>query len=187
VLALRRRQVKNFCCLLMLANGTPMFVAGDELLHTQQGNNNPYNQDNETTWLDWSLREKNADIFRFFQRMIAFRKAHPSIARSHYWRSDVRWYGIGPLVDLSWESRSLAYMLDGASVHDDDLYVMINTWWEPLDFVVQEGRAQQWRRVVDTSLQSPQDIADRGLEAAIPSLTCRVQPRSIVVLIRRRG
>ena len=56
MLALRRRQVKNFCCLLMLANGTPMFVAGDEFMHTQGGNNNPYNQDNETTWLDWERR-----------------------------------------------------------------------------------------------------------------------------------
>jgi isoamylase len=186
VLALRRRQVKNFCCLLMLANGTPMFVAGDELLHTQHGNNNPYNQDNETTWVDWSGRERNADIFRFFQRMVAFRKAHRSIARSHYWRSDVRWYGVGPRLDASFESRSLAYMLDGASEGDADLYVMINAWWEPLAFVVQEGRANEWRRVVDTSLPSPQDIADPGREAPIDSLTVRVEARSIVVLMRRR-
>ncbi len=60
VMALRRRQVKNFCCLLMLANGTPMFVAGDEFMNTQRGNNNPYNQDNEITWLDWDLLERTA-------------------------------------------------------------------------------------------------------------------------------
>jgi isoamylase len=58
VLALRRRQVRNFCCLLFLANGTPMFCAGDEFLNTQGGNNNPYNQDNETTWLDWNLLDR---------------------------------------------------------------------------------------------------------------------------------
>ena len=74
VLALRRRQAKNFCCLLMLANGTPMFCAGDEFLNTQRGNNNPYNQDNETTWLDWERLEQNRELFRFFQRMIALRK-----------------------------------------------------------------------------------------------------------------
>src|SRR5581483_8693394 len=62
VLALRRRQAKNFCCLLFLANGTPMFLAGDEFLNTQGGNNNPYNQDNATTWLDWSLLQKNAGM-----------------------------------------------------------------------------------------------------------------------------
>ena len=76
VLALRRQQVKNFCALLLLANGIPMFVAGDEFLNTQGGNNNPYNQDNEITWLDWARLDANRDIFRFFKLMIAFRKAH---------------------------------------------------------------------------------------------------------------
>jgi len=87
VRALRTRQVKNFCCLLMLSNGVPMFGAGDEFLQTQGGNNNPYNQDNETTWLDWDLLARNRDVFRFFQRMIAFRKAHPSIGRGRFWRT----------------------------------------------------------------------------------------------------
>ena len=77
----------------MLANGTPMFCAGDEFMNTQKGNNNPYNQDNEITWLDWDLLEQNRDMFRFFKCMIAFRKAHPSIGRGRYWREDVQWYG----------------------------------------------------------------------------------------------
>jgi glycogen operon protein len=64
-----------------LANGTPMFCAGDEFLNTQQGNNNPYNQDNETTWLDWDRARAHQDVFRFFREMIAFRRRHPSIAR----------------------------------------------------------------------------------------------------------
>ena len=61
VMALRKRQAKNLFCLLLLANGMPMFAAGDEFLQTQRGNNNPYNQDNETTWLDWSRKELHAD------------------------------------------------------------------------------------------------------------------------------
>jgi isoamylase len=77
VLALRRKQVKNFCCLLLLSNGIPMFRAGDEFLNTQFGNNNPYNQDNEIGWLDWSQLQANQDIFRFFKKMIAFRKLRP--------------------------------------------------------------------------------------------------------------
>ena len=101
VVALRRQQVKNFFCLLMLANGTPMFVAGDEFMHTQFGNPNPWNQDNETTWLDWSLAETNADMLRFFRMMIAFRKAHRSIGRSVGWGIDVTWHGVGPVPDLS--------------------------------------------------------------------------------------
>ena len=115
VVALRKRQAKNLFCLLLLANGIPMFAAGDEFLRTQRGNNNPYNQDNETTWLDWSRKVEHADFFHFVQRMIAFRKAHSSISRSHFWRDDVRWYGVGPTVDLSFGSHSLAYCLHGAS------------------------------------------------------------------------
>ena len=113
VMALRRQQIKNFFCLLMLANGTPMFCAGDEFMNTQKGNNNPYNQDNETTWLDWDLLERNRDIFRFFKHMIAFRKSHPSIGRGRYWREDVQWYGTTAGVDLSRDSLSLAYFLRG--------------------------------------------------------------------------
>ena len=82
VMTLRKRQAKNLFCLLLLANGVPMFGAGDEFLRTQGGNNNPYNQDNETTWLDWSRKELHADHFRFAKRMIAFRKSHPSIGRA---------------------------------------------------------------------------------------------------------
>jgi isoamylase len=171
VLALRRQQVKNFFCLLMLSNGTPMFCAGDEFLNTQRGNNNPYNQDNETTWLDWSLLEKNREVFRFFQYMIAFRKARPSIGRSRYWREDVKWYGANGPVGFGPESRCLAYCLHGES----DLYVMINAFWEPVRFQIQEGKAGNWKRVVDTSRQ---DIA----EQLVTSLDYEVAPRSVVVL-----
>ena len=101
VLALRRKQAKNFFCLLMLSNGTPMFRAGDEFLNTQFGNNNPYNQDNATGWLDWSQLQANQDIFRFFKSMIAFRKNHPTLSRSRFWREDVAWYGTGSAADLS--------------------------------------------------------------------------------------
>jgi isoamylase len=187
IMALRKRQVKNFCCLLFLANGTPMFRAGDEFMQTQRGNNNPYNQDNEIAWLDWRRLKANKDIFRFFRLMIAFRKSHPSIARSGFWRDDVRWYGVGPAPDLSYDSHSLAYALHGASQADDDLYVMINAYWEDLDFHVQEGAAGQWRRVVDTSLDSPRDILDPGSERQLPSLHYRVAARSCVVLVRKRG
>ena len=184
VLALRRRQVKNFCCLLLLSNGIPMFRAGDEFLNTQFGNNNPYNQDNESGWLDWSQLEANQDIFRFVKRMIAFRKSHPSLCRSRFWREDVSWYGTGPAVDLSPDSRSLAFCLHGASQADDDIYVMINAYWEELQFRIQEGTLQDWVRIVDTSLPSPDDFAE--LAVPLKHVTYQVAPRSIVVLVRAR-
>ncbi len=152
VLQLRFRQAKNFCCLLFLSAGTPMFRAGDEFLQTQNGNNNAYNQDNETSWLDWSRLKTNAGIFAFFKKMIAFRKAHPTLCRSRFWRDDIVWHGVEDKPDLSHESRSLAFYLDGKSQNDADLYVMINSYWEPLEFRVQHGEAHQWKRAIDTAL-----------------------------------
>ena len=184
VVALRRRQAKNFLCLLLLANGTPMLRAGDEFLQTQGGNNNPYNQDNETSWLDWTRLDTHRDVFRFAKLMIAFRKAHPSLCRSRFWRRDVRWYGIESGVDLSHGSRSFAYYLNGASQRDDDLYVIVNAYWEPIKFVVPEGSPSDWRRVVDTGQESPDDIRESGQEVPLSSTHYTAGSRSIVVLVR---
>jgi glycogen operon protein len=185
VLNLRKRQIKNFCCLLMVSNGTPMFCAGDEFANTQGGNNNPYNQDNQTTWLNWERLQQNQDLFRFFQHMIAFRKAHPSLGRSRYWREDVRWYGSQTIPDLGYHSRTLAFCLHGASLGDSDIYVMINAYWDELPFTVQEGQPHEWRRIVDTNLAAPDDFADPGEEFALREAAYTVAPRSIVILERK--
>jgi glycogen operon protein len=186
VVKLRKQQIKNFSCLLFLANGTPMFRAGDEFMHTQAGNNNPYNQDNETGWLDWSRHRANPDVFRFLKLMIAFRKAHPSLARSRFWRDDVRWYGVGREPDLSYDSHSLAFALHGASEGDDDLYVMINAYWQALAFEIQEGGTGDWRRVIDTSAESPFDFLEHESADGLTSLRYQVAARSVVVLVRDR-
>jgi glycogen operon protein len=185
VLALRRKQVKNFCCLLLLSNGIPMFRAGDEFLNTQFGNNNAYNQDNEISWLDWRQLQANQDIFRFFKSMIAFRKSHPSLSRSRFWREDISWYGTGPTVDLSPDSRSLAFCLNGASQGDDDIYVMINAYWQELQFQIQEGAPEDWVRIVDTALPATDDFSESGLP--LQQTTYQVAPRSIVVLLRPKA
>jgi isoamylase len=177
--------VKNFCCLLLLSNGIPMFRAGDEFLNTQFGNNNAYNQDNEISWLDWRQLQANQDIFRFFKSMIAFRKSHPSLSRSRFWREDISWYGTGPTVDLSPDSRSLAFCLNGASQGDDDIYVMINAYWQELQFQIQEGAPEDWVRIVDTALPAPDDFSESGLP--LQQTTYQVAPRSIVVLLRPKA
>ncbi len=127
VLELRQRQVKNFCALLMLSNGTPMFCAGDEFCNTQGGNNNPYNQDNETTWLDWSRLEQ----FKERARVLPPHGCPAEIAAHAGTRSlsatrDVHWYGAHGEPDLGSDSRTLAYRLSGATFDEEDLYVMIN-------------------------------------------------------------
>jgi glycogen operon protein len=182
VLALRRKQVKNFCCLLLLSNGIPMFRAGDEFMNTQFGNNNPYNQDNEIGWLDWSQLQANQDIFQFFKGMISFRKSHPSLCRSRFWREDIAWYSTTASVDLTPDSRSLAFCLHGASQADDDIYVMINAYWQELRFQIQEGAPQEWVRIVDTSLPASEDFSESG--SSLQQLQYCVGPRSIVVLVR---
>jgi glycogen operon protein len=187
VARLRKQQIKNFCCLLFLSNGTPMFRAGDEFMQTQSGNNNPYNQDNETSWRDWDRLRANQDIVRFFKRMIAFRKAHPSLSRSRFWREDIRWYGVGPAVDLSYHPHSLAFCLHGASQQDVDIYVMINGYWEDVPFTIQEGEFSRWKRVIDTSLDAPDHFCEAGMEISLTSPTYVVKSRSIVVMIRPQG
>jgi glycogen operon protein len=186
VRALRARQVRNYCCLLLLANGTPMLRAGDELLQTQCGNNNPYNQDNETSWLDWSGLDEHAEIHRFFRGMIAFRKSHPSLCRSRFWRDDVHWHGTEAVPDLSPESHTLAFLLEGSSQGDDDLYVMINGSEEDRSFAIQVEDVREWRRIVDTALSSPNDIVDPGGEVPLSGPGYGVRARSVVVLCRWR-
>ena len=184
VVQLRKRQIKNFFTILMVSNGTPMFCAGDEFVNTQGGNNNPWNQDKETTWLDWDLLKQNRDMFRFFKGMIAFRKAHPSLARSRFWRDDISWYGINGQVDLGYLSHSLAFCLHGGSQQDRDIYVMINAYWEDLNFQIQEGEVNGWMRVADTSMPSPLDLLESGKEEALGSLNYKVKARSVVVLVK---
>jgi glycogen operon protein len=180
----RKRQLKNFCRPLFLANGTPMVRAGDEFMQTQGGNNNPYNQDNDPSWLYWDRCRANQDIVRFFKGMIASRKAHPSVSRSRFWREDIRWYGVGPTVDLSYPSHSLAFCLHGGSPQDVDLYVMINAYWEDLTFTIQEGEGGEWQRVIDTSQDSPDDVCEPGAEVRLTSQSYIVKARAAVVLSR---
>ena len=179
----RKQQIKNLFCLLLLSNGTPMFRMGDEFMQTQRGNSNPYNQDNETSWLNWNLATENADLLSFVQRMIAFRKRHPSISRSRFWRDDIKWYGTGRDVDFSPMSRCVAYCLQGASEHDCDLYVMINGSDSDKSFGIHEGAVGQWCLVIDTSRPSPKEFTEvRGQWISKSSHVAAAN--SIVVLSR---
>jgi len=172
VIALRQKQLKNFCTLLFLSNGTPMFVAGDEFLRTQKGNNNPYNQDNEISWIDWSFKEKNHSYFEFFKKMIAFRKKYSAISRSRFWREDVEWFGE---TDRNWDGNlfNLAFYLKGVDSSGSDLYVMINNHWNGHRFAFQ--KAGPWKCIVNTALCYPNDFVEEG---------CQIDGNEYVVLAR---
>ncbi len=186
VVRLRIQQAKNFCCLLLLSNGTPMIRAGDEFLATQGGNNNPFNQDNEISWLDWDRLVKYHEFHRFLSRMIAFRRSHPTISRSRFWREDVRWYGAGSEIDWSPSSHHFAFFLDGRSQHDVDLYVMINAGPTDRQFTIQQFATDRWQWVVDTSRESPEDICEQGETWDVNSENRLVKARSIVVLTSKQ-
>jgi len=163
-----------------------MIRAGDEFLQTQNGNNNPYNQDNETSWLDWDLAVTNADILRFVKRMIAFRKARGALAPGLFWRGDVTCRGVGADPDLSWDSHTIAFYLRPAAYlpASSEIYAMVNAYWKDLTFGIVAPSSTQWRRALDTSLASPDDIVDPGAEPPVGADSYAVRARSVVVLVR---
>lgn len=194
---LRNRQVKNFAAILLLSQGVPMIVAGDEVRRTQRGNNNAYCQGNEINWFDWTLAEKRQDIFRFFSRMIAFRRSHPILHRSRFFKGqinqrglkDIDWHGCR-LYSPGWNdpnSRALAFTMGGfeGMGEDIDLHVLLNMEWEDLDFDLPQVAGRQWYRVVDTALDSPDDFREPEDEPVIAGNIYGAQKHSVVVLISR--
>jgi isoamylase len=184
--ALRSRQVRNFAAILLLSRGVPMLLAGDEVRRTQQGNNNAYCQDNQISWFDWTLVEKNRDTHRFFRSMIEFRKRHAALRRGRFFDgcvnerglADVTWHGT-KLGTPGWSdsnARALAMTLAGFD-GDPDLHVMLNMHWDSLDFELPEVAGRRWFKAIDT--------AQPGDEAAAPGSEVTVQGRSVVVLVNR--
>ncbi len=188
--ALRRRQQRNFLSLLFLSQGVPMLLAGDEFGRTQGGNNNAYCQDNTTSWVDWSLLERNADLFSFTRRLIRFRKAHPALRRRTFFEDEakpsVAWHGtkIGK-PDWTGESRTLGMHLLGAE-GDEPIYLIANAHWEAAAFELPKLTAgKAWRRFLDTSLPPGEDALEPGSEAPIPPGRYAAGPRSVAVLVGR--
>ena len=140
VLSLRKRMIKNACTVLMCSRGTPMFLAGDEFCNTQFGNNNPYCQDNEISWLNWDELSQNQDIYEFFRFMIHFRLYHPALRGvcppSRYNLPAISIHGELPFQPLNEQENKMAGILfagyDDRKRKDDILYLAVNIFWEPV-------------------------------------------------------
>jgi glycogen operon protein len=205
ILALRGRLMRNAIAMLMVCQGVPMILMGDEMAHTKLGNNNTYAQDNELNWLNWRRLEENAGLFNFFKQCVAFRKAHPVLRRRYHLHErdlidsgfpDISWHGVREnQPDWSPQSRTLAFMLCGmhaallpGHTADDYVYVAMNMHWEPHTFTLPRLRdARRWRLFADTFSDSPDDVVVPGNER--PLRTQRnlfVGSRSIVILVGRR-
>jgi glycogen operon protein len=202
IIALRERQIKNAVTILMVSQGVPMILMGDEVGRTQYGNNNAYCHDNELNWMDWSVMAERAGLLRFFQQCIAFRQAHPAL-RSRTHMRHVDYMGTGT-PDWSWHgteawqpdwsngSRALAFMLcgghaKGGTTYDDNIYVALNTYWDALYFhPPQLAPGKQWHLAINTSMASPEDIWPFSSEPVLGDQTSiMLGPRSVVVLVGR--
>ncbi len=193
ILTLRHRQRKNFAALVLLSHGVPMILAGDELGRSQHGNNNAYCQDNDVSWVDWSLLEPFGDLHRFFRLLIAFRRRTSMLRQPRYASTGpgnglrAIWHGVHRgQPDFSWDSRSLAMQLvDPQSERGEShLHLIANAHWEQHDFELPILTGQRWVRLLDTAKEAPEDIAGEGGEFEIPSQNAYVvQSRSVVVLI----
>jgi glycogen operon protein len=198
VLGIRRRQVRNLLTTLMVSQGVPMILGGDEVLRTQRGNNNAWCQDNELSWFDWSLLDRNADFLRFVKMMIAFRKAHPILRRRTYFTGEragqppeILWHGVEPAKpDFSQNSHSIAFALDGRRsdrphVIDRDIYVAMNAYVKPLDFRIPAAPSgRPWCRFVDTALPPPDDIVAEDSGPHVPVLgRYRLEAHSTIILV----
>jgi glycogen operon protein len=193
VLAMRQRQAKNFMAILLLSQGTPMILAGDEVLRTQRGNNNAYCQDNEISWFDWRLVETNREMLRFTREMIALRRRHPNLHRRRFLTGrpaagaalpDITWHG-ERLNEPRWSdgnARLLAFTLAGASAEEMPLHVILNMSDEPRSVDLPALPRCGWRRAVDTTLGSPDDITRPERTSIVVSDQYIAKSRSVVVL-----
>ena len=189
---LRNRQVKNFFTVTMLSVGMPMMLMGDEARRTQAGNNNAYCQDNQTSWFDWTLLAKHADVQRFVtllnarRRLREFEPEKQRICLNQLLRgANWAWNGV-KLKQPDWSATSHSVALTLEIRRKKMLvHLLLNAYWQPLDFElprlasVDENR---WRRWIDTALETPHDIVEWEEAQLVPGYTYRAQARSVVVL-----
>jgi isoamylase len=196
--ALRYRQMKNAVAMLMVSQGVPMILMGDEIGRTKGGNNNTYCHDNELNWLDWSLLETNAELFRFFKYCIAFRHAHPVLRNKDHFANhdyvgcgyaDISWHGTQTW-NADWSGNTLAFLLSGehakgGTSDDNYIYVAMNMHWDALPFGVPRlPDGKNWHVFANTSAPSPEDIWEPGAEPLLEDQhNFLVGGRSVMILV----
>lgn len=193
--ALRLRQAKNFMATLFLSRGVPMITAGDEFLCTKKGNNNTYCQDNELSWLDWGLLEKNKGMFRFTKEMIAFRQANPVLRGNKFFHGkvmeghsapDINWYDArGNYPD--WDNDKLVVALingEYGKEGDSDVCIIFNANYRDVDCGIPPAPSGcLWELVIDTFLEEPFDIREPGKRETLRGNRYHAQGRSTVVFV----
>ncbi|MDJ0708110.1 MAG: glycogen debranching protein GlgX [Leptolyngbyaceae cyanobacterium MO_188.B28] len=191
--ALRLRQIKNLFTVLLMSQGTPMLLMGDEVRRTQSGNNNGYCQDNPLSWFDWSAVEQQADLLRFVRGLIHFIQAREIFRQEGLLevaygsqRPHIVWHGV-QLGSPDWgeDSHSLAFTLRHPHCNEH-LYVVFNAYWRPLTFELPPlDQCDRWHRIVDTALNPPEDFCDLDAAPLIEGDDYQVEARSAIVLMAK--
>ncbi|MDR2734922.1 MAG: glycogen debranching protein GlgX [Spirochaetota bacterium] len=191
---LRRRYAKNAMLIMMLSQGTPMLLAGDEFLRTQGGNNNPYCQDNAVSWVDWSFVNKEEEHLDFCRNVILLRKEFASLKRENFLSGtpdagsklpDISWHGIFEgEPDFEKGEPRLAFLLAGVG-REPALYAAYNMATRPAVFHLPESPDGVWFRKINTAAQSGRDFFAAGQEKREIGSTIRLRPRSIIVLVSK--
>ncbi|MEO1626500.1 MAG: glycogen debranching protein GlgX, partial [Bacteroidota bacterium] len=186
--SLRMRQIKNFLSILMISQGTPMLLMGDEIRRTQHGNNNSYCQDNAMNWFDWSALDKEVETLEFTRRLIQFNLSTAFFQEEKYWSLAggivLGWHGTS-LNQPDWgeHSHCLAFELYNPD-SQSYLYAMINAFWEDKDFELPRlPQGQVWKRVIDTAAPPPLDCARPEEAPEISAPSYKLKQRSVVVLM----
>ena len=193
VLALRRKMMMNACAVLMCSRGTPMFLSGDEFCDTRYGNNNPYCQDNAISWLDWSLFEKNRDMFEFFRYMIAFRMDHPAVRRdlepSYIGFPSMSIHGLTPWEPDAPESDYVSCVLfsgyDEENDREDLIYVAVNAHWNAAEMTLPDlPEGYCWKIAVNTGDPKQQTFAEKEMPYTQKHLL--LGERSVIIFTGQR-
>ncbi len=190
IVALRERQMRNFALTLMLSQGIPMLLMGDEYGHTRIGNNNTWCQDNRLNWFLWDELPKKGGFHRFVKSLIQLRKSIPLLHRESFLaHNDVSWHGVVPnQPDWNNDNRFVAFTLNVPDQYPE-LYVAFNAGYTPQNItlprpalpVVDGGRHWEW--VVNTANESPNDYYDEGKRPTLSGTTFEMQPYSAIVLV----
>ena len=197
--ALRRRQIKNAIAMLMISQGVPMLLMGDEVGRTQNGNNNTYCHDNELSWLDWHLQAKNSDILEFVKHCIAFRQSHPVLRNPNHFRNqdymgsgyaDITWHGTKAWnADWSDANQAIAFMLcgkhaKGGTVEDNYIYAAMNMHWQTQWFELPSlPPSLRWHVFANTGAILPSSYLP-GTEPVLDDQSgLLVGDRSVVILV----
>jgi glycogen operon protein len=200
--ALRSRQIRNALAILMMSQGVPMILMGDEIGRSKNGNNNTYCQDSELNWMNWDFLKQNTDLFRFFKHCIHFRRSHPVLRPQYHFQNrdymgsgyaDITWHGTQAWnADWSDSSRTLAFMLCGkhakaGTVEDNSIYVAMNMHWQAQWFELPGlPMNQNWHVFANTGCSSPEDCFEPGTEPKLDNQSgLLLGDRSVVILIAK--